>query len=406
MVLPKFIPPHLSKLSNGMPLWLTNRNAIIALSVFAVAVLFLLIKLAFTGKPSTEIADDHAVPLTVAPPAYQFTYPAQVFKGKSAPRAMVYTSSPDGIAATTFKALNVDDVSRVMAIRNSTTEVTALNQRQYLAEHGYSWTPEGFMESARKGDLPAMRAYIIAGMDAKTRNSFSSTALHAASEANQLDAAKLLLAAGADVDVATTTLQTPLHRAVANGFPAMTQLLITAGARTDAATLEGWTPLFYAVDTNNQKLAEFLLASGATPNMADKFGNTPLILAIRKNYVTMAKRLIQLGAKANMTDLTGRTALHYAVSNGYYQGAKILLDNGAKAEIRDRNGVIPMDIALANQDLSIANLLLANGARRSNALGKPEGATPTIDPNRLGQGKLIKPSLQDVIPPQKGSHTP
>jgi ankyrin repeat protein len=386
MDLPKFTPSEPGASLKGMPLWLTNQRVIVGLvGIAVVGTSFLAWSILGTSSQADGTNADLNPP--ASQPSYRSTYPIQIFKTQSTPRNTVYTSNPDGVGSTTFRGLSADDVKNfVSTMQNDPpSAVTKMNQRAYLAKAGYSWTPEGFLEAARQGDVNALRAFLVAGMDVNSRNAFSSTALHAAAEANQLAAVKLLLAAGADLESATNTLQTPLHRAVANNLPAMTQLLITAGARIDSATLEGWTPLFYAVDNNNKKLVEYLLAAGSKPNLSDKFGNTPLILAIRKNYVDTATRLIGLGANVNARDITGRTALHYAVSKGYYQAAKMLLQNGSKADIKDLKGILPMDIALANQDLSIANLLLASGSRRSNALGKPTGAKSDIDPNIQGK---------------------
>lgn len=322
--------------------------------------------------------------------------PEEVFTAKTPPRNLMFTS-PEGVAETTFRALDVEDLKNQPKPQEaSPTANRIIGERQYLAQHGYSWSPEGLMAAARKGDAGAVQAYLNAGMDAATRNAFSSTALHAAAESNQLEVAQMLLLAGADVNAATTNLQTPLHRAVAQNLPAMSKLLLEHGANVGSATLEGWTPLFYAVNNNNKTLAEMLIGAGAAPNGADRFGNTALMLATRKNYTELAKRLLNLGARINETDLTGRTALHYAVSGGYYQLAKMLLENGARADVRDVKGLLPMDIALANQDLALANLLLANGSKRSQVLGtKARGVdVPT------GQHKKVepKPSTQQRRP--------
>lgn len=362
---PGQLPPQPQAVA--MPAWLADRRIILVLAVAALLGILLMLKMFLAGAPHIETAR----PINLAPPPYQATYPAQTFTTKSPPRNIVFSELDD--TAPTFSPL--DPKQAELARKQALTPVdakqqAAMDQRQFIASQGYSWSVAGFLEAARKGNLPVLQAYLKAGMPITARNAFSSTALHAAAEANQLEAAKLLIAAGSDVNAASTNLQTPLHRAVALSLPAMTQLLIAAGARIDATTLEGWTPLFYAVDNNNQNLASYLITQGTNPNRQDRFGNTPLMLAARKNYVDLSKKLINLGANMNATDLTGRTALHYAVSGGFYQLTKMLLENGAKADVTDRNGLLPMDIALANQDLSVANLLLANGAKRPAALGR------------------------------------
>lgn len=347
------------------PNWLTGKWVMLALGLVIVIVGVAMLRL-FMGGASVLTPP---TPALAGVPSYHATYPAQVFTTKPVARHTVFTVPEN--TRNTFSPLTKEALARARSVSITTPEQqAALQQREILAAAGYSWSVNGYFEAARKGDIRALTAYLQAGMPVMSRNAFSSTALMAAAEANQLESAKLLIAAGADVNAATTNLQTPLHRAVASGFPAMTQLLLAAGAQPEAATLEGWTPLYYAVDTNNLSMADYLIATGAKPDRQDRFGNTPLMLATRKNSVEMANKLIKLGAATNAADLTGRTALHYAVRGGYYQMSKMLLENGAKATTADRSGLTPMDIALGQQDLAIANLLLANGAKRTNVLGK------------------------------------
>lgn len=352
--------------SRPMPEWLTGKWVMLILGVVIALVGFFMLKLYLGGSDDTSYTQATASP---AAPSFHSTYPAQVFITKPVARHTVF-SVPEN-TTNTFSLLTPEaiEAARKNAPRTP-QDAAALKQREFLATNGYSWSVNGFFEAARKGDVPALTAYLQAGMPVAARNTFSSTILIAAAEANQIEAAKLLMAAGADVNAASTNMQTPLHRAVANGFPAMAQLLLAAGAQPEASTLEGWTPLFYAVDTNNLSLTDYLISVGCKPNRQDRFGNTPLMLATRKNSFEMARKLVKLGANINAADLAGRSALHYAVRGGYYQLTKMLLENGAKSTTSDRNGFTPMDIALGNQDLAIANLLLANGAKRTNVLGK------------------------------------
>lgn len=391
-------PPFQPESTSASPLLAQAKWGLLAVGGVGVAIMLWAIIGGNSSQNSTQQPDYTTYSLPT--PAYEKTFPTQIFTARTPPRALIY-ANPEGMAATTFKALTPADIKNIP--KNGVISATSqelIAYRQYLAQRGYSWSPEGFLSAARKGDIGAIKAYLLAGMKPSTRNSFSSTALHAAAEANQLDSAKLLIAAGAELEATTTNLLTPLHRATAQNLPAMVQVLLTAGASTQATTLEGWTPLFYAVDNNNQSLVEALLAAGANPNVTDRFGNTPLMLATRKNYVTLSQRLLDLGANINAIDLTGATALHYAVGGGFFQLTKMLLENGAKADVRNRNGLLPMDLALANQDLALANLLLANGARRNQVLGgKDKGIKPPA-------GSTVKPTPKVTEVPKTQPRNP
>lgn len=379
---------RLNKALEPLRTWPVQRRMGVGLvAVAGLAALVLASKLLGGGANGPQIAGgSDIVPELSHSPSYANTYPMQIFNTKPVQRAVQPASTATNL---TFRGIESADLRNPPKYSDiSATTQAVIKDRQYLAQHGYSWSPEGFLSSARKGDLEALQTYLRAGMSPGTRNAFSSTALHAAAESNNMEAAKILLRAGANPNVATTNLQTPLHRAVSQNLPAMTKLLLAAGANPKATTLEGWTPLFYAVDNNNQALMEVLLAAGSNVNATDRFGNTALTIAVRKNYIGIVQRLIYLGAKVNVADLAFRTPLHYAVGGGYYQLTKLLLENGAKADVRDKNGLLPMDIALANQDLALANLLLANGSKRPQLLGtKAVGIKPPTKPEPLTPGQ-------------------
>ena len=82
--------------------------------------------------------------------------------------------------------------------------------------------------------------------DVNARDYDGSTALHAASQAGQVEALRLLLDKGAHVNVAGHCGETALHFAAREGHLAVTELLLARGAALDALTVSGVTPRVYA----------------------------------------------------------------------------------------------------------------------------------------------------------------
>jgi len=116
------------------------------------------------------------------------------------------------------------------------------------------------------------------------------TALHVATDRNNLALVTQLLDEGANIEKPDVFKMTALHRAVRGGHAEMVQLLLERGADIGAATTNGSTALHMAVnhppprssafDTNHgersSRIVELLLNHGADVFKEDNNGKTPL----------------------------------------------------------------------------------------------------------------------------------
>ena len=96
----------------------------------------------------------------------------------------------------------------------------------------------------------------------------SSTDIHDAAEAGDLEKVKMLLKNNADL-VSNKDAQgcTPLHMAAMEGRDAVVELLMANKSEINAKNNYGQTPLHMAAHDGHKAVAELLLANGAEVNV-------------------------------------------------------------------------------------------------------------------------------------------
>ena len=100
----------------------------------------------------------------------------------------------------------------------------------WLHENNYPYTPDGYVNAARSGDLEVVQIYLDAGMNINARNALNQTAVLAAAISNQLDVVTLLIYRGANVNMRNSKNETPLILATARNYGGMVNMLIDAKA--------------------------------------------------------------------------------------------------------------------------------------------------------------------------------
>lgn len=222
---------------------------------------------------------------------------------------------------------------------------------------------EALHDAAQRGDVPAEKALLVAGVDVDAPDAsyyrYRGTAVTIAVRNLQPEVLQVLLAAGAAVNTAACRDGTgwkPLmlaaqgqvqycdgdSRMCYDESPAtwsieppevlsMVRQLVRAGADV-AADEQGMTALRIAADRGLNELCDILLAAGAPLEGFDGYDQTPLMAAVTgwvqiyKDYLTtrselidttpqhlaLVQRLLQAGAAVNAANSEGVTALHYA----------------------------------------------------------------------------------------------
>jgi ankyrin repeat protein len=169
--------------------------------------------------------------------------------------------------------------------------------------------------AATAGDVPKLEQLLNQGYPIDGRCALLGwTALHAATDAAQVDAARVLIAHGAKLDLHDERGYTPLHIAGNSSLGkgsqksteaarnAIARLLIDHGADVNARTLHQDTPLHCAVLSRDAELVRMLMAAGADPSLKNVQGCTPSDL--NRSYKDAAVEAA-LGRSSSSTKPTG-----------------------------------------------------------------------------------------------------
>ncbi len=221
----------------------------------------------------------------------------------------------------------------------------------------------------------------------KKKPSATTTPLHKAVEAGDVEQVQSLISGGADVNARNWSGNTPLHQALRKGDKHIAEVLVVNGADVNAKNRSGNTPLHYVAagrtppyrlhylaSSNNtlpqstirserKDAAELLIAEGADVNIKAKNGDTPLHFAARRGNMDVAEVLIVKGADVNAKDEDGYTPLHETVdARQHCDFVELLITNGADINAKNKDGVIPLHTATLRGDRDVVELLIANGA--------------------------------------------
>ncbi|KKT24249.1 MAG: hypothetical protein UW09_C0001G0312 [candidate division TM6 bacterium GW2011_GWF2_43_87] len=187
------------------------------------------------------------------------------------------------------------------------------------------------------------------GVDVNAKDAINRTPLIYAAYKGRFDVVKLLIANGALINEKEKSNYTALHCA-----SEYNDLKINGSLPDEDVYL---------------KIVALLLNSGADINATQFAGRTPLILAAKDGLLKIVKTLVDRGALINLKDTTGSghgsalnaTALFYAIDRNHLDLAKFLIENGADVTAK-ANGSInknnPLEQLNAAQHPLFCNSLL------------------------------------------------
>jgi ankyrin repeat protein len=245
--------------------------------------------------------------------------------------------------------------------------------------------------AARNGDTAAVRVLLKQPGSANVAEADGTTALHVATDRDDLVTAGLLVRAGANVKAANRYGVTPLYSAAVNGNAAMIELLIKAGADANTALPEGETALMTAARTGKVEAVRVLLAHGASVNARESWKHqTALMWAAHEGNADTVKLLLDAGANLNDRSIFGWDALLFAARQGQIDTIKALVAAGANVNgtLPDKTGALVTAIQGLNYEA--AAVLLENG----------------VDANASGQGWTALHQVVWSRRPQRGQNNP
>jgi uncharacterized protein len=266
------------------------------------------------------------------------------------------------------------------------------------------------IDAIRNSDRAAVRELIRKRVDVNSAGVDGTTALHWASQMDDLETAELLIRSGANVKAANRYDVTPLSLACTNGNAAMIEILLRGGADPNSVLAEGETALMTAALTGKADAVRVLLTHGANVNAKERWrGQTALMWAAAEGNTEAVRALIEYRADVHARSNAGFTPFLFAVRGGHTAIVDVLLQAGVdiNESLPARNVRRAPDAPPSNsaQNVTGANglmLAIANAHFELAALLLDKGA----DPNSAGQGWTALHQITWLRKPGLGSNNP
>ncbi len=258
---------------------------------------------------------------------------------------------------------------------------------------------EELVKAAERNDLPAVRALLSQGTDAKARNERAGRALTFALYNKNAEMVRLLVERGADVQSLDPTQgHTPLSLAAQLGQSEVVRFLLSKGARVNGTAGAGFTPLMWAANRpRNTTVVELLLAGGADVHLRNRDGETALKRAAMSSAADAAHLLLRAGSPPDTLDVWGWSPLTIAAYDGDAATAAELLKAGAKPDLTGRDAT-PLMLAAERDADGVARLLLAHGAKVD--LRNSRGKTALMVASERGYLAVVRLLLQHGADPR------
>uniref|UniRef100_A0A4W3GKR7 Transient receptor potential cation channel, subfamily A, member 1a n=1 Tax=Callorhinchus milii TaxID=7868 RepID=A0A4W3GKR7_CALMI len=199
-------------------------------------------------------------------------------------------------------------------------------------------------------------------------DSNGNTALHWATEKNQVKCVQGLLDRGANPNILNNALLSPLHVAVNLHHSAVLEVL--ASNKTSDLNLAGElenTPVMLACSIDNHEGISILLSHGASLCKQNKLGHSALHQAAfsgaKKSLELILRKGMDMGYTSeyllNIPDKTHCSPLHLALHGGNMETIKICIENGAKLDFQQDDIPAPLHFACMQGQIKVVKLILS-----------------------------------------------
>ena len=250
--------------------------------------------------------------------------------------------------------------------------------------------------AAHNCDCAMVQILLAAGALINRMCKYSTTALQASVEQDDLETVQALIDGGADIDAPAGESYIDVREAIATDH--------LFGLLT--------TPIQLASEVNNTELAQILVYEGADVNACpwENYINeicllsvevdfdpvrTALQAAVAHNNVILVRLLLKAGADVNMRGCPF-TALQIAATNANIQIARILLNHGANvnAPASTSCGSTALQAASSTDNPELVQLLLDAGADVNGAASPREGRTALQEATKCGNIDIAKTLIE------------
>ncbi|TKA82603.1 hypothetical protein B0A55_01378 [Friedmanniomyces simplex] len=182
----------------------------------------------------------------------------------------------------------------------------------------------------------------------------------------QLDVVELLLAKGAQLNPhVNISSSSPLHEAVRADDIELARFLLELGANVNSLNAYNTTTLMYAVKYSSVEMVRLLLSYRPDLNQVSFIGTAAVHWAVWPKRPEILELLLQAGAKKDHPMVDGSTLLHCAVKAEHVETVECLLKFGADPLRRNDAWQTPLQAAEEGGCVEIARMLREATHRRN-----------------------------------------
>lgn len=225
------------------------------------------------------------------------------------------------------------------------------------------------------------------------------TALHWASQWENLEIAEELLDLGADIDAESEKKRTPLDFAAAKGYETLVQLFLSHKSAKPTSVVDKNSNVLVSAPPLSTSQERKIARSSA---YIGKDGVRSLMLfeATQEGNEALVKTLLERGTRTNQLHSNGLTALHVAASQNYPSIVLLLLEKGrADFDKMTHDGKTALVLASEKGHENIVEILLKFGANTDIGGYTPYSSANENIKSLLGRRRIVEgPSLTPRSP--------
>lgn len=206
-----------------------------------------------------------------------------------------------------------------------------INAYQNLSDLYWQYSYTNIHDAASDGNIPAVHAFMNAGITLEVRDQNGDTPLHNAAYCGHEAMVRTLIELGADKEAKEEIGYTPLHCSARYGYDTVVRILIDAGADKEVREQVGLTPLHIAAFFGHDTVVRILIDAGADKEARSQRGHTPLHCAVSVGNEAVVRTLINAGVNIHtpINEGGGETAIVLAFEHGHHNIVEYLQQQGA-----------------------------------------------------------------------------
>jgi ankyrin repeat protein len=326
--------------------------------------------IAWTSQPGRSISQDDYTTPSPSPVELPAAPSFQDATSSWSPPPSPTTRSRSGTFCHSPSAPSSPRVDSARVVESPGTTPLSAKEKNHLADKLYSAAADGDLDQIKL--LLHLGAPIDAGTIVKElyeafkpAKSGRLSPLAGAATHGQLDAVELLLLHGASINPTNNqSSSSPLHQAIRANDIEIARFLLELGANVNSLNCYKTTPLMYAVKYGSVEMVKLILEYKPDQSQLSFIGASAIHWAVWPDRPEILELLLQAGADKNHPMAENNTPLHCAATGGHLATAACLLKYGADPLRRNDDWRTPLEVAEESRHWEIAELIKAAARRK------------------------------------------